>query len=166
MIFDLYYLFLSAAHPHFLNRRVAPPRLLFLLSICVCLLLFRTLCVSQILAHPAVKAVVSHCGMGSAQEALLFGKPLLCLPMLADQEVWAFSCRVAQLVSCGGRGGSKVGDWGGVGRLRGAAALYQMRGRAIDSVRKARNASQYSCRGTHCAYKFRCMSMAQTVLAL
>lgn len=41
----------------------------------------------QILAHPAVKAVVSHCGMGAAQEALLFGKPLLCLPMLADQEV-------------------------------------------------------------------------------
>ncbi|CAN0309667.1 unnamed protein product, partial [Laminaria digitata] len=39
-----------------------------------------------ILAHPSVKAVVSHCGMGSAQEALLFGKPLLCLPMLADQE--------------------------------------------------------------------------------
>lgn len=41
----------------------------------------------QILAHPAVKAVVSHCGMGAAQEALVFGKPVLCLPMLADQEV-------------------------------------------------------------------------------
>eukprot|EP00903_Cladosiphon_okamuranus_P015552 g14357.t1 len=39
-----------------------------------------------ILAHPAVKAVVSHCGMGAAQEALVFGKPILCLPMLADQE--------------------------------------------------------------------------------
>eukprot|EP00752_Nemacystus_decipiens_P004684 g4272.t1 len=39
-----------------------------------------------ILAHPAVKAVVSHCGMGVAQEALVFGKPILCLPMLADQE--------------------------------------------------------------------------------
>ncbi|CAM9822349.1 unnamed protein product, partial [Ectocarpus sp. 4 AP-2014] len=39
-----------------------------------------------ILAHPAVKAVVSHCGMGAAQEALLFGKPVVCLPMLADQE--------------------------------------------------------------------------------
>lgn len=41
----------------------------------------------QILAHPSVKAVVSHCGMSSAQEALVFGKPILCLPMLAEQEV-------------------------------------------------------------------------------
>jgi hypothetical protein len=29
--------------------------------------------------------VISHCGMVSAQEALIFGKPVLCLPFLMDQ---------------------------------------------------------------------------------
>ena len=29
--------------------------------------------------------MVSHCGMGVAQEALMFGKPLLCLPLFGDQ---------------------------------------------------------------------------------
>ncbi|CAM9251469.1 unnamed protein product [Discosporangium mesarthrocarpum] len=40
----------------------------------------------SIIAHPSVKAVVSHCGMAVAQEALVFGKPLLCLPVFAEQE--------------------------------------------------------------------------------
>jgi hypothetical protein len=32
-----------------------------------------------------VRLVVSHCGLGSAQEALYFHKPLLCIPFLFDQ---------------------------------------------------------------------------------
>ncbi|POM60704.1 UDP-glucoronosyl and UDP-glucosyl transferase [Phytophthora palmivora] len=39
----------------------------------------------EILSHPAVRVVVSHCGMVSAQEALVMGKPLLCIPFLVDQ---------------------------------------------------------------------------------
>ncbi|OQR98552.1 hypothetical protein ACHHYP_08364 [Achlya hypogyna] len=39
----------------------------------------------KVLAQPAVKLVISHCGMVSAQEALIFGKPVLCLPFLVDQ---------------------------------------------------------------------------------
>lgn len=37
------------------------------------------------LAHPSVHLVLSHCGMASAQEALVFHKPLLCLPFFSDQ---------------------------------------------------------------------------------
>ncbi|KAK1935055.1 UDP-glucuronosyltransferase 3A2 [Phytophthora citrophthora] len=39
----------------------------------------------ELLDHPAVRLVVSHCGMVSAQEALVAGKPLLCIPFLVDQ---------------------------------------------------------------------------------
>ncbi|RHZ18492.1 hypothetical protein DYB37_004816 [Aphanomyces astaci] len=39
----------------------------------------------RLLAHSSVKLVISHCGMVSAQEALVFGKPILCLPFLVDQ---------------------------------------------------------------------------------
>lgn len=39
----------------------------------------------DILAHPAVRLVISHCGMVSAQEALVYQKPLLCIPFLVDQ---------------------------------------------------------------------------------
>ncbi|GMF50043.1 unnamed protein product [Phytophthora fragariaefolia] len=39
----------------------------------------------EMLSHPAVRLVVSHCGMVSAQEALVMGKPLLCIPFLVDQ---------------------------------------------------------------------------------
>ncbi|RQM26127.1 hypothetical protein B5M09_003050 [Aphanomyces astaci] len=35
--------------------------------------------------HSYVCVVISHCGMVSAQEALVFGKPILCLPFLVDQ---------------------------------------------------------------------------------
>lgn len=38
-----------------------------------------------VLAQPNVKLVISHCGMVSAQEALIFHKPLLCIPFLNDQ---------------------------------------------------------------------------------
>ena len=39
----------------------------------------------RLLQREEVKVVVSHCGMGVAQEALTFGKPLLCLPLFGDQ---------------------------------------------------------------------------------
>ncbi|KAJ0403100.1 hypothetical protein ATCC90586_001278 [Pythium insidiosum] len=39
----------------------------------------------DVLAHSAVRVVISHCGMVSAQEALVYGKPLLCIPFLVDQ---------------------------------------------------------------------------------
>ncbi|GLE04456.1 hypothetical protein PINS_up013398 [Pythium insidiosum] len=39
----------------------------------------------DVLAHSAVRVVISHCGMVSAQEALVHGKPLLCIPFLVDQ---------------------------------------------------------------------------------
>jgi MGT family glycosyltransferase len=38
-----------------------------------------------IVSHPAVIAVVSHCQLDAAQEALFFGKPILCLPFYIDQ---------------------------------------------------------------------------------
>ncbi|TMW65814.1 hypothetical protein Poli38472_003579 [Pythium oligandrum] len=39
----------------------------------------------DVLAHPAVRVVISHCGMVSAQEALVYHKPLLCIPFIVDQ---------------------------------------------------------------------------------
>ncbi|RLN57518.1 hypothetical protein BBJ29_004070 [Phytophthora kernoviae] len=39
----------------------------------------------EVLSHPAVRLVISHCGMVSAQEALVMGKPLICIPFLVDQ---------------------------------------------------------------------------------
>ncbi|CAI5716067.1 unnamed protein product [Peronospora destructor] len=39
----------------------------------------------EILNHPSVRLVISHCGMVSTQEALVMGKPLLCIPFLVDQ---------------------------------------------------------------------------------
>lgn len=39
----------------------------------------------DVLAHDGIRLVISHCGMVSAQEALVFGKPLLCIPFLVDQ---------------------------------------------------------------------------------
>eukprot|EP01052_Picozoa_sp_SAG31_P024450 SAG31_NODE_2082_length_6484_cov_11.246245_2_plen_308_part_00 len=38
-----------------------------------------------IVSHPAVIAVVSHCQLDAAQEALYYGKPILCLPFYIDQ---------------------------------------------------------------------------------
>lgn len=37
------------------------------------------------LSHPRVAMVVSPCGAGSTQEALVGGKPLICLPIMGDQ---------------------------------------------------------------------------------
>jgi len=38
-----------------------------------------------VLDHPAVKGFISHGGSTSVQEALWFGKPILCVPVLWDQ---------------------------------------------------------------------------------
>jgi|EP01047_Picozoa_sp_COSAG01_P063738 hypothetical protein len=38
-----------------------------------------------IVSHPKVTAVVSNCQLDAAQEALYFGKPVLCLPFYMDQ---------------------------------------------------------------------------------
>jgi len=42
-----------------------------------------------ILAHRAVKAFVSHCGMGSTQESLYFGVPMVAIPQSVDQPLIA-----------------------------------------------------------------------------
>lgn len=39
----------------------------------------------EVLAHPSVRAFVSHAGAGSVQEALWFGKPMLAIPLVWDQ---------------------------------------------------------------------------------
>lgn len=39
----------------------------------------------SVLAHPSVKAFVSHCGMNSVSESLHAGKPVLALPFFGDQ---------------------------------------------------------------------------------
>lgn len=38
-----------------------------------------------VLAHPAVRCCVTHAGAGTVQEALVEGKPLVCMPALWDQ---------------------------------------------------------------------------------
>lgn len=37
------------------------------------------------LQHDSVKIVISHCGMSSAQDALIAGKPIICIPFVGDQ---------------------------------------------------------------------------------
>jgi hypothetical protein len=39
----------------------------------------------RVLAHESVRLVVAPCGAASAQESLWFGKPLLCIPLFAEQ---------------------------------------------------------------------------------
>jgi len=46
---------------------------------------------AAVLAHPAVRCFVSHCGQNSVQEALGAAVPLVCLPFYCDQYEWAAS---------------------------------------------------------------------------
>ena len=39
----------------------------------------------NVLAHRAVQIFVGHCGFGGTHEALYFGKPMVCIPVMADQ---------------------------------------------------------------------------------
>eukprot|EP00948_MAST-09A_sp_MAST-9A-sp1_P001681 g1681.t1 len=41
--------------------------------------------VEEAYANTGVKLIVSQCSLVSAQDALYFGKPLLCIPLLADE---------------------------------------------------------------------------------
>ncbi|ODN03745.1 UDP-glucuronosyltransferase 1-3 [Orchesella cincta] len=40
-----------------------------------------------LLAHPKIKAFVTHSGMGSTTEAIHFAVPLICVPILAEQDM-------------------------------------------------------------------------------
>lgn len=51
-----------------------------------------------LLAHPRVKAFVTHGGSGGVQEALWFGKPLLCIPLAWDQ---FYNARVVEILGAG-----------------------------------------------------------------
>lgn len=46
-----------------------------------------------VLKHKAVSLFVSHCGMGSAVEALFYEKPILCVPLGVDQHNNAIAIR-------------------------------------------------------------------------
>jgi 2-hydroxyacylsphingosine 1-beta-galactosyltransferase len=48
-----------------------------------------------VLAHPAVRAFISHCGSNSVREALYWGKPILGMPFFLDQPY--FGERIASL---------------------------------------------------------------------
>ena len=48
-----------------------------------------------VLAHPSVRAFVSHCGMNSVSESLYYGKPILAIPFFGDQNYNA--ARVADI---------------------------------------------------------------------
>jgi len=47
------------------------------------------------LAHPKVKAFVSHCGINSAHETVLYQTAIMCVPMFADQLDMAIRLRDA-----------------------------------------------------------------------
>jgi UDP:flavonoid glycosyltransferase YjiC (YdhE family) len=60
-----------------------------------------------VLGHAAIKAFVSHGGQNSTNEGLTAGKPILCIPLGADQPINAqlladkgFGIKVRERFSC------------------------------------------------------------------
>lgn len=45
----------------------------------------KSISILQLLKSSTVRLMISHCGMTSAQEALIYGIPLICIPFLLDQ---------------------------------------------------------------------------------
>ena len=93
-----------------------------------------------VLFHPAVAAFISHGGMGSTNEGTAAGKPILCLPFLADQPINAqhivnkgsgLALDPKKCVTGWGAGGTSGvyqdvgvgGTWGGVSRRGGRGYL-------------------------------------------
>jgi UDP:flavonoid glycosyltransferase YjiC (YdhE family) len=64
----------------------------------------------KVLAHESVKLVLSHCGAGSAQEALYYGKPVLCLPFFGDQPDIASVSKQSERESERDRGREREGE--------------------------------------------------------
>jgi hypothetical protein len=65
---------------------------------------------------PALRLFISHCGINSAHESLYFAKPLLCVPLFADQQDMAVRVvdsgagrMVAKDQVCGSRRCQKAG---------------------------------------------------------
>lgn len=46
-----------------------------------------------VLAHRTVQIFVGHCGFGGTHEAIYFGKPMVCIPVMADQPELAVRLR-------------------------------------------------------------------------
>ncbi len=60
---------------------------------------------NDVLGHSAVKAFVTHAGSNSIYEAGFHGKPVVCIPLLADQFDHAAKVRAAlwQKPLCGSK---------------------------------------------------------------
>ena len=52
---------------------------------------------NDVLSHSAVKAFVTHAGINSVYEAGFHGKPVVCIPLLADQVDQAAKVRACGL---------------------------------------------------------------------
>jgi UDP:flavonoid glycosyltransferase YjiC (YdhE family) len=53
---------------------------------------------SALLGDDRIRAFVTHAGSGSTQEAIWFGKPMLCIPLAWDQY---YNARVVELLGAG-----------------------------------------------------------------
>lgn len=98
----------------------------------------------EVLAHPAVRAFVTHAGYGGVQESIWTGTPMLCVPLLWDQP---FN---AQSVAAFGSG-VDVGSRPSAGSIRRAATAllenpgYARRARELaDEIRAEEGARRVS----------------------
>lgn len=83
---------------------------------------------ARVLAHPRVTAFLSHAGAGALQEALWYGKPIICVPFQWDQ---FYNAWLATQLGCG----VALGRWDRSTKIRAAmkAALTEpvLRERAV-----------------------------------